>query len=72
MDTIEIRSPRDGVTVEHAASGDPQFTGLLGHIHGVLLDDVPPRHLAVDEAAGNAVIIDAIRRSAAKRAEPVG
>ncbi|MBO0881991.1 MAG: Gfo/Idh/MocA family oxidoreductase [Mycobacterium sp.] len=71
VDTIEWRKTDDSVVVEHAVGDDPQFAGVIGHIHEVLLDGVPPRHLAVDDALGSAAIIDAIRRSAATAPEPV-
>lgn len=71
VDTIELRHKDDTIEVEHAVRDEPQFAGLVRHIHEVLLDGATPRHLAVDDAIGNAAVIDAVRRSASKPAEPV-
>jgi predicted dehydrogenase len=47
---------------EHAAvpSGERSFTPAIRHIHRVLADLEEPRHLAVDEAQGNADAIAAL------------
>lgn len=39
------------------ASGEPSFTPAIRHIHQVLRGSEPPRHLAVDDALGNATAI---------------
>jgi len=71
VDTIELLRPDAEPIVEHANGPDPQFAGLVRHIHAVLRDGASPRHLAVADAAGNAAVIDAVRRSAAQAPESV-
>lgn len=44
--------------------GEPSFTQAIRHIHRVVRGDEQPRHLATEDALGNAVALDAIRRSA--------
>ena len=53
---------RDGEpTVTHAMpSGEPSFTPAIRHIHRALAGLEAPRHLAVDEAMGNAIAIDSM------------
>jgi predicted dehydrogenase len=49
----------DDEVQEHPAapSGEPSFTPAIRHIHRVLRGREPPRHLAADEAMGNATAI---------------
>jgi predicted dehydrogenase len=62
-DTLEIW--RDGNrTVESAEQTEPSFTPMLRHINAVLRGEVDPRHLAIDEALGNAVGLELLHRSA--------
>ena len=51
---------------EHAAAptGEHSFTPAIRHIHGVLRGREQPRHLAVDEAMGNARAIAALLAAA--------
>lgn len=70
-DTITILRPDAEPIVEHAVENDPQFAGIVRHIHEALTGVAPARHLATDDAAGNAAVIDAVRRSAATAPEPV-
>jgi predicted dehydrogenase len=62
-DTVEIH--RDGrVEIERPNGDEPSFAAALRHIHAVLRGEEEPRHLAVDEALGNARAIDLLYRSA--------
>lgn len=70
-DTITILRQDAEPIVEHAVENDPQFAGIVGHIHEALTGAAPARHLATEDAAGNAAVIDAVRRSAAAAPEPV-
>jgi predicted dehydrogenase len=55
----------DGVTKHPAApSGERSFTPAIRHIHRVLRGLEPPRHLAIDEAMGNASAIASLLSSA--------
>lgn len=44
--------------------GSPSFTQAIEHIHRVLRGEEQPRHLATEDALGNALALDAIQRSA--------
>jgi predicted dehydrogenase len=67
--------PGDTITVireDEAAQTDPapgaderSFTAALRHVHAAIRGLEPPRHLAVDEAMGNAEAIAALLRAAA-------
>jgi predicted dehydrogenase len=70
-DTITILRPDAEPIVEHAVENDPQFAGIVRHVHEALTGAAPARHLATEDAAGNAAVIDAVRRSAATAPEPV-
>lgn len=70
-DTITILRPDAEPIVEHAVENDPQFAGILRHVHEALTGVAPARHLATADAAGNAAVLDAVRRSAATAPEPV-
>jgi predicted dehydrogenase len=63
VDTIEIVRD-DGIEVEHATRDEASFTPALNHIHAVFRSEEQPRHLALDEALGNAWAIDLLYRSA--------
>jgi predicted dehydrogenase len=58
-DTLELRSAT-GQFVERCKEDEPPFTAALRHIHAVLRGEASPRHLAVDEAMGNAQAIDLV------------
>jgi predicted dehydrogenase len=58
-DTLELIKGEERQTV-HAGNADPTFTPAIRHIHAVLLGDEAPRHLAVEEALGNAVAIEMV------------
>ena len=51
-----------------STSGEMSFTPAIRHIHRVIRGLEAPRHLAVDEAMGNARAIDALLGSARSRA----
>jgi len=57
---------RDERVETHAAvpAGERSFTPAIRHIHRVLRGLEPPRHLAVDEAMGNATAIESLLRAA--------
>ena len=63
-----VRIVRGGEVREHpaAAGGERSFTPAIRHIHGVLRGREQPRHLAVDEAMGNATAIAALLAAAAR------
>ena len=56
-DTMEIQGV-DANTTESVAGDEPSFVPALRHIHAVLHSQEQPRHLAIDEALGNALAID--------------
>lgn len=70
-DTLELHTPNGTVHVEQTGSDEPPFAATLRHIHAVLAGDEQPRQLALDDASGNAAVLDAVRRSAAQASEPV-
>lgn len=70
-DTLTILRPDTEPIVEHAVENDPQFAGIVRHIHEALTGATPARHLATEDAAGNAAVMDAVRRSAAAAPEAV-
>jgi hypothetical protein len=47
-----------------APSGERSFTPAIRHVHRAVRRVDPPRHLAVDEALGNAAAIAALLRAA--------
>jgi hypothetical protein len=60
-DTLQIVRDGEVVASEPAApSGERSFSPAIRHIQRVLRDLEPPRHLAIDEAAGNAAAIAAL------------
>jgi len=64
-DTFELVS--DGEVVERAPAaptGERSFTAAIRHVHRVLRGEEEPSHLAVDEALGNAMAIEAILAAA--------
>jgi len=66
-DTLEVRRG-DDVRVERPSNDEPSFTDALRHIHAVLSGEEAPRHLALDDAAGNASAIDLLYRKAREQA----
>jgi predicted dehydrogenase len=62
-DTIEVFAGSER-RVEPAAAETHSFTAAIRHIHAVLRGEEEPRHLALDEASGNALAIDVLLRSA--------
>jgi len=62
-DTIEIHGEGRAET-ERPNGDEPSFEPALRHIHAALRGEEAPRHLAVDEALGNAQAIDLLYRSA--------
>jgi predicted dehydrogenase len=64
-DTFELVSDGEVVEREPAApSGERSFTAAIRHVHRVLRGEEEPVHLAVDEALGNAIAIEAILAAA--------
>ncbi len=65
----EMVVARDGNTERQPATttGEMSFTPAIRHIHRVIRGLERPRHLAVDEAMGNAEAIAALLRSARSR-----
>ena len=68
-DTLEVRHGGE-VRVERPGADEPSFTDALRHIHAVLRGEEAPRHLALDDAAGNAIAIDLLYRKARQQAAP--
>jgi predicted dehydrogenase len=66
-DTIEVWAG-DERRVETVSTETHSFTAAIRHIHAVLRGDEEPRHLAVDDALGNARAIDLLTRSARSNA----
>ena len=66
----ELTVVRDGEfeTQPAPTSGEMSFTPAIRHIHRVIRGLEEPRHLAVDEAMGNAQAIGALLGSARSRA----
>jgi predicted dehydrogenase len=62
-DSMEVCKGEDRETI-HAGNVEPTFTPHIRHIHAVLNGDEEPRHLAVDEALGNALAIEMLYRAA--------
>ena len=60
--TVFVEDERE--TEPGMPSGDRSFTPAIRHIHRVLRRLEPPRHLAVDEALGNATAIAALLNAA--------
>ena len=64
-DTLEVIRYGAALVSEAAApSGERSFAPAIRHIERVLRDLEPPRHLAIDEAAGNAAAIAALLAAA--------
>ena len=65
---------RDGATSATPAmpSGERSFTPAIRHVHRALQGLEPPRHLAVDEAQGNADAIASLIEAARQAGEPAG
>ncbi|MGH2448951.1 MAG: Gfo/Idh/MocA family protein, partial [Chloroflexota bacterium] len=60
-DTLQLQRGKD-TTIEHVGESEPSFTAAIRHIHAVLHGEEAPRHLAVDEAMGNARALEAVHR----------
>jgi len=54
-----------------APAGERSFTPAIRHVQRAIRGEEPPRHLAVDDALGNARAIDALRRAAGLAGVPV-
>jgi predicted dehydrogenase len=68
-DTLELVHEGHVVSQEPAMpSGERSFTPAIRHIHRVLRGEEEPRHLAVDEALGNARAVAAMLEAAAPTA----
>jgi predicted dehydrogenase len=63
-DTYTVVTDEDEVTRPAMPSGELSFTPTIRHIHGVVRGSEEARHLAVDEAQGNADAIAALMRAA--------
>jgi predicted dehydrogenase len=63
-DTIVVVKPDGSEAVWSEGTDEPSFTSAIRHIHRVLWGEESPRHLATDEAGGNAVALDLLLRSA--------
>ena len=63
-DTLSVIRDDGEQTRSAAPAGERSFTPAIRHIHRVLRGQEPARHLAVDEAQGNADAIAALLRAA--------
>jgi predicted dehydrogenase len=63
-DALEVWRGGELVQAHPVSGGDHSFTPALRHIHDVLLRGVMPRHLAVDDALGNARALELVREAA--------
>jgi predicted dehydrogenase len=63
-DTFAIARDDEVRSQPAAPNGEPSFTPAIRHIHRVLRGLEPPRHLAVDDAMGNATAIEALLAAA--------
>ena len=63
-DSMTILRGDEAAVGPAAPAGEPSFTPALRHIHRALRGTEAPRHLAVDEAMGNAVAIAELLRAA--------
>jgi predicted dehydrogenase len=66
-DTFTVITDAGQETHEAAPSGERSFTPAIRHIHRVVRGLEPGRHLAIDEAQGNADAIGALLRAARSR-----
>ena len=46
--------------MEHPTTDERSFAAAIRHIHDVILDDVPPQHLAVDDSLPTAEALAAL------------
>jgi predicted dehydrogenase len=58
------------VLIRHPTPDEPSFTAALRHIHEVVRGRAQPRHLAVEDALGNARALELLRQSARQAASP--
>jgi predicted dehydrogenase len=63
-DTFTVITDAGEETHDAAPSGERSFTPAIRHIHRVVRGLEAPRHLAIDEAQGNADAIGALLRAA--------
>lgn len=64
QDNVTVLKPDGSESVWSEGAEEPNFTAAIRHIHRVLRGEESPRHLATDEAGGNAVALDLLLRSA--------
>ncbi len=62
-DSLQITN-QDGTRTEASNQKEPSFTDAVRHINRVIRLQEEPLHLAIDEALGNALGVDLLRRSA--------
>ena len=67
--TVEVTDVGEGGDHDAAPGGERSFTPAIRHIHRVLRGVEAARHLAVDEAQGNADAIGALLDAARSRAQ---
>jgi predicted dehydrogenase len=65
-DTLTIVRGDEVRELPAAPAGEPSFTPAIRHVHGVLRGREQPRHLAVDEAMGNATAIAGLLAAAGR------
>jgi len=70
-DTIEVVVDDERAS-RPAAVDDHSFTAALRHVNAAIRGDEPPRHLAVDEALGNAAAIELLLASARAGGQETG
>lgn len=63
-DTMILRRPDGSEEDRSTPNNEPSFTPCIQHIHRVLWGEESPQNLAEDDAIGNAVALDLVRRGA--------
>jgi predicted dehydrogenase len=65
-DTFELRTAGRPGKRERLMTDEPTFAPLLRHIHGVLRDEVAPRHLAIQDSIPTAQALEWVRAAASR------
>jgi predicted dehydrogenase len=65
-DTFELRTAGRPGKRERLMTDEPTFAPLLRHIHGVLAEEVAPRHLAIQDSVPTAQALEWVRAAASR------
>lgn len=66
QDVLEVRR-EDLFESESAGQEEPSFAPAVRHIHAVIRGEEKPRHVAIDDALGNAVALDLLHAAAERQ-----